>query len=95
MILIAAGGIRRLFATTVAFLVLSTGVAVPLVDISARSPGVAARQDPATITVYVTRTGEKYHRDGCRYLSRSRIPMPLKEAAKRFAPCSVCKPPTI
>ena len=51
--------------------------------------------DPAKITVYVTRTGEKYHRDGCRYLSRSKIPMSLKEAAKRFGPCSVCKPPTL
>src|SRR5687768_1357540 len=54
-----------------------------------------AQQDPATITVYVTRTGEKYHRDGCRYLRQSRIPMSLKEAAKRFGPCSVCKPPTV
>jgi hypothetical protein len=53
------------------------------------------RADPATITVYVTRTGEKYHRDGCRYLRQSRIPMSLKEAAKRFGPCSVCKPLTL
>jgi hypothetical protein len=55
----------------------------------------AAQADPATITVYITRTGEKYHRDGCRYLSRSRIPMPLKEAAKRFEPCKVCRPPLL
>jgi hypothetical protein len=34
--------------------------------------------DPATITVYVTGTGAKYHRDGCRYLSRSKIPMSRK-----------------
>lgn len=55
----------------------------------------AVRADPTTITVYVTKTGEKYHRDGCRYLSRSRIPMSLSEAAKRFGPCSVCKPPIL
>lgn len=59
------------------------------------SVGAQSQQDPATITVYVTRTGEKYHRDGCRYLSRSKIPMSLKEAAKRFSPCSVCKPPAL
>lgn len=47
------------------------------------------------ILVYVTRTGTKYHRAGCRYLSRSAIPMPLKEAVARYAPCSVCKPPTL
>jgi hypothetical protein len=45
------------------------------------------------VTVYVTRTGAKYHRAGCRYLARSSIPMPLKEAAAKYGPCSVCKPP--
>jgi micrococcal nuclease len=45
------------------------------------------------VTVYVTRTGEKYHRDGCRYLSRSRIPMSLKDAKLGYTACSVCRPP--
>ena len=54
---------------------------------------IHAEQDPASITVFVTKTGEKYHRDGCRYLSRSKIAMSLKEAATRYGPCSVCKPP--
>lgn len=45
------------------------------------------------ITVYVTRTGEKYHQDGCRYLSRSRIPMSLKDAKLGYTACSVCRPP--
>jgi hypothetical protein len=31
-------------------------------------------------TVYITRTGSKYHSDGCRYLSRSCIPISLSEA---------------
>jgi len=47
------------------------------------------------VTVYVTRTGTKYHRAGCRYLARSQIPMSLKEAAARYGPCSVCKPPVL
>ncbi len=52
--------------------------------------------DPETITVYITRTGQKYHRDGCRSLSRSRIASTLKEAVERgLGPCGVCKPPTI
>lgn len=51
--------------------------------------------DPATIIVYVTRSGAKYHRDGCRYLSKSKIPMSLKDAAKKYGPCSICKPPTL
>ena len=31
-------------------------------------------------TVYTTKTGLKYHSDGCRYLSRSCIPISLSEA---------------
>jgi hypothetical protein len=46
-------------------------------------------------TVYATRTGTKYHRDGCRSLSQSRIPMALKDAAARYGPCSICRPPIL
>jgi endonuclease YncB( thermonuclease family) len=46
------------------------------------------------ITVYATRTGKKYHRDGCRFLSKSKIPISLIEAVSRYGPCSVCNPPT-
>ena len=57
--------------------------------------GAEAQQDPATITVYVTRTGKLYHQDGCRYLRQSKIATTLREAVNRgFGPCSVCKPPT-
>lgn len=44
-------------------------------------------------TVYVTKTGAKYHIDGCRSLSKSKIPISLSEAKARYAPCSVCNPP--
>lgn len=57
------------------------------------APPTNPRSDPQTIVVYVTKTGDRYHRDGCRYLARSQIPMPLAEAAKRYIPCSVCRPP--
>jgi len=46
------------------------------------------------IQVYVTATGEKYHRNGCRYLKKSKMPMTLSEAKEAgYKPCSVCKPP--
>jgi hypothetical protein len=49
---------------------------------------------PQSSTVYITRTGAKYHRDGCRYLSRSRIPISLSNAkAQGYGACSVCNPP--
>ena len=68
---------------------------VPAGSYSTRVAAQEKKVDPATVTVYVTKTGEKYHNDGCRYLRQSRIPMSLKEAAKRFDPCSVCKPPAV
>lgn len=43
-------------------------------------------------TVYITRTGSKYHRSGCRYLSKSMIPISLSEAKANYGPCSVCNP---
>jgi competence protein ComEC len=50
--------------------------------------------DPQTVTVYVTKTGKKYHRDGCQYLSHSKIKITLKDAkAAGYTPCSVCRPP--
>ena len=51
-------------------------------------------EEPKSQTVYVTRTGRKYHREGCRYLAQSKIPMTLKDAkAKGYEPCKVCRPP--
>ena len=52
-------------------------------------------QGPAYTTVYVTKTGEKYHVAGCRSLAKSSIPMSLADAVKRYTPCAVCKPPTL
>jgi len=44
-------------------------------------------------TVYTTRTGEKYHADGCQYLSKSKIETTLDQAKKNgYTACSVCKP---
>ena len=51
------------------------------------------RRDKKEVTVYVTRTGEKYHRSDCRYLRRSKIPKKKSEAiAEGYEPCKVCKP---
>jgi hypothetical protein len=47
----------------------------------------------ADTTVYVTRTGTKYHTANCRYLRSSSRPVALSEAAALYTPCSVCQPP--
>jgi len=43
--------------------------------------------------IFITRTGKTYHRAGCRYLRRSRVPVSLQYARNRYRPCSVCNPP--
>ena len=54
----------------------------------------AAVESESAGEVYVTRTGKKYHREGCLSLSRSKIPISLEEAKERnFGPCGRCNPP--
>ena len=56
-------------------------------------PSNSSNQD-TQITVYITKTGEKYHKSSCRYLSKSKISISLKDAKEQgLTPCSVCKPP--
>lgn len=46
-------------------------------------------------TVYITKTGKKYHNENCRYLSKSKISIDLSDAiAKGYGACKVCKPLT-
>jgi hypothetical protein len=61
---------------------------------AAQKAAEAKRQEEQkSITVYVTKTGEKYHTGSCRYLSKSKIPISLKNAKFSYSPCSVCNPP--
>ena len=47
-----------------------------------------------TTYVYITDSGKKYHRSGCRYLAHSKIRKTLKWVKSHgHKPCSVCKPP--
>lgn len=64
---------------------------------STTKPGISTGAiSNANMTVYITKSGEKYHLAGCRYLSKSCIKTTLKEAVnKGFDHCSVCNPPTL
>ena len=56
-----------------------------------RRAEAAAAAQPNEQTVYITKTGKKYHRDGCRYLKKSQIPISLSDAESRgYTPCSKC-----
>lgn len=50
--------------------------------------------EPTGETVYVTKSGTKYHLGSCSHLSKSKIEKTLSEAkAAGYAPCKSCKPP--
>lgn len=56
--------------------------------------GAAMSAKKGTTYVYITKTGTKYHRSGCRYLAHSKIKKTLKWAKSHgYDPCKVCKPP--
>ena len=53
----------------------------------------STKTEDKTGTVYITDTGDKYHRSGCRYLKKSKHAISLSNAkAQGYTPCSVCKP---
>ncbi len=44
-------------------------------------------------SVYITKTGEKYHKETCHYLRYSKIEIPVEKAIElRYDGCLVCKP---
>lgn len=50
--------------------------------------------NPIEETVYITKTGERYHRGSCGTLRKSKIAKALSEAkAMGYTPCGLCKPP--
>ena len=48
---------------------------------------------PPVTWVYITESGEKYHRWGCQYLWHSHFKISLADAKANYTPCSVCDPP--
>lgn len=60
-----------------------------------RTP-VPNRAADGDLIVYVTKSGKKYHREGCQYLRKSSQALTLREAVRRgYEPCSRCRPPTL
>jgi DNA/RNA endonuclease G (NUC1) len=48
---------------------------------------------PSNGNIFRTTTGKKYHKESCRYLSKSKIPITFIEAKEKgLGPCGVCKP---
>ncbi|MEW6026557.1 MAG: thermonuclease family protein [Planctomycetota bacterium] len=53
----------------------------------------AGKEEQKEVTVYITKTGKKYHRSDCEWLYASRIAITLKEAKEKgYGACKVCSP---
>ena len=68
-------------------IVLGCGRDSPTVSDQAVTPPA-----PQSRTVFVTRTGEKYHSSTCIHLSNSKIPISIEEAVGTYSACTVCRP---
>ena len=81
--------VLRVFAFLLLVLFLFTAIS------AMASPVLDSLASGNTI-VFITRTGSKYHRDGCGSLSRSQIEITLKEAVEQgYGPCKRCNPPRL
>jgi len=72
------------------FAKLTSALLLSLVVAYAGEGEAAPKPDPI---VFITKSGTKFHAEGCRYLSKSKIEVKLSEALKNHTPCSVCNPP--
>lgn len=45
--------------------------------------------------VYVSRTGTKYHREDCRFVTKSKITTTLQRISGKYTACGVCGPPML
>jgi hypothetical protein len=80
---------RRLLLTLTIALVLLGGAFYT----APTHPTFAAQRDESRATVYVTRTGERYHRGSCHHLRRSKFAVSISEAKRQgYTPCKVCRP---
>ena len=77
---------RLLFAAA-----LVVALFAPLAPPAAGQTDSAKAEQIKDCTIYITRTGHRHHRAGCRSLRLSKFAMSRKEAiARGYTPCRVC-----
>lgn len=77
---------KRLFTALLVLVVVLSGC-------GSDAPQQQVEASVDEVIVYVTDTGEKYHREWCNYLISSH-PMRLSSAQRSgYTPCSRCDPP--
>lgn len=78
-----------MWGSTSAGLKTTAAAVLPQTEVAPTLP----KREPIDETVYITKSGSKYHRAGCSYLKKSKIPISKKDAiARGYTPCSKCRP---
>tara|TARA_B100001964_G_C14067553_1_gene524346 strand:- start:5 stop:847 length:843 start_codon:yes stop_codon:yes gene_type:complete len=70
------------------FPLLEKGKTKPFIKLSADYLYANAQNEYET--VYITRTGKKFHRRGCRYTNSSSVPVDVNQAIISHSPCKIC-----
>ncbi len=84
---------RAILSIATVVLLATTTFQAPFSHAQNNKPDSANYEAKKDSIVYITRHGKAYHRDTCRFLAKSKIPLPLSEAKKYYVPCKVCNPP--
>lgn len=87
--------LKRYISFIIAALIISTSLNIQSVNSVPQFATVSYVEAKSTKsqTVYITKTGSKYHKSTCRTLKKSKIKVTLKQAkADGNEPCKVCKP---
>jgi hypothetical protein len=85
---------RRVLRSLLVVVLVATAMLCVLPAAEGNS-GAEAYMNPGSLDglVYRTKTGVKYHRSNCFYLSRSKISLTLAHALDMsLTPCSYCRP---
>ena len=87
---------RVISLLTALFILFGTSLQASAVNTTASTAnGKSTYSTKATknYTVYITKTGAKYHAKGCRYLKQSSSAIKKNSAVSQgYTPCKVCRP---
>lgn len=105
--IMSADGMKGVDKVVGKILDVQTGTIVSIADVYIKSSGadhpvlqtqsttlkIQNNGNAQDLTVYISKTGSKYHKTGCKYLKSSAIPLALSHARKKgYSSCSVCFP---
>ena len=59
------------------------------------APKKVSSSEAKNTIVYITKTGECYHKSNCSTLRKTKIEKTLSQVAQKYRACQLCNPPTI